>query len=333
MQYEMIEMRKKIGDILCEYGEKDQRIYVLDSDLAKSTTSAKFRDTFPERFVETGIAEASAMSIASGIAAEGQIPFYVDFAMFVSGTAWTQLRQAAYANLNVKMIATHPGMDDGPDGASHHANEDIALVRSIPNLKVLIPSNVKELRQAIKIAIECEGPVYIRFARDVVPDVEFDGEAQIGKSTVVEDLGNDFALIYEGTSASIAYKGFEALKEKGYKGKLVNIFSIKPMDEKFINKLASEVKGIVTIENHSVIGGLGGAIAEILAQRPNHAPITYVGVEDVFTESGKSADVKAKYGLNVDNIVSKVEATIKNTTQISVTTEKSFLQKIKSIFR
>ncbi len=309
--YEMIEMRKKIGDILCEFGEKDQRIYVLDSDLAKSTTSAKFRDTFPDRFVETGIAEASAMSIATGIASEGQIPFYVNFAIFVSGTAWTQLRQAAYAKANVKMIVTHPGMDNGPDGATHHANEDIALVRTLPNVKVLVPSNVKELKQAIKMAIEHDGPVYIRCARDVVPDVEFETEAQIGKSTVVEDLGNDFALIYEGTAAAIAYEGFEALKEKGYKGKLINIFSIKPMDIDFINNLASTVKGIVTVENHSVLGGLGGAIAEVLAQKSEHAKLAYVGVPDVFTESGKSADVKAKYGLNVNNIVEKVESVMK----------------------
>lgn len=310
MSYELIEMRKKIGDILCEFGEKDQRIYVIDSDLAKSTTSAKFRDTFPDRFVETGIAETSAMSIATGIAEEGQIPFYVNFAIFVSGTAWTQLRQAAYANANVKMIVTHPGMDNGPDGASHHANEDIALVRTIPNVKVLIPSNVKELRQAIKIAIEYNGPVYIRCARDVVPDVEFETESQMGKSTIVEDLGNDFALIYEGTAASIAYNGFEALKQKGYNGKLINIFSVKPMDIEFIKNLASTVKGIVTVENHSVLGGLGGAIAEILAQMPQHAKLEYVGVPDVFTESGKSKDVKEKYGLNVENVVNKVESVI-----------------------
>lgn len=309
--YEMIEMRKKIGDILCEFGEKDQRIYVLDSDLAKSTTSAKFRDTFPDRFVETGIAEASAMSIATGIASEGQIPFYVNFAIFVSGTAWTQLRQVAYAKANVKMIVTHPGMDNGPDGATHHANEDIALVRSLPNVKVLVPSNIKELKQAIKMAIEYDGPVYIRCARDVVPDVEFETESQIGKSTVVEDLGDDFALIYEGTASAIAYEGFEALKEKGYKGKLINIFSIKPMDTDFINNIASTVKGIVTVENHSIIGGLGGAIAEVIAQKPQHAKLAYVGVPDVFTESGKASDVKAKYGLNVNNIVEKVESVIK----------------------
>ncbi|MCI8273884.1 MAG: transketolase [Clostridia bacterium] len=310
-EYEMVEMRKKIGEILCELGEKDQRIYVLDSDLAKSTTSIQFKDKFPNRFIETGIAEASAMSIASGIASEGQIPFYVNFAMFVSGTAWTQLRQAAYANLNVKMIATHPGMDNGPDGASHHANEDIALVRSIPNVKVLIPSNIKELKEAIEIAIKYQGPVYIRCSRDVVPNVEFENKAEIGKATIVEDLGEEFALIYEGTAAAIAYKSFQELKDRGYKGKLINIFSIKPIDINLINNIASTVKGIVTIENHSVLGGLGGTIAEIVAQNPKHAKLAYVGVSDVFTESGKTSDVKAKYGLTVENIIKKVETVIK----------------------
>ena len=275
--------------------------------MPKSLKTVKFAEEFPERFVETGIAEASAMSIAAGLASEGQIPFYVNFAIFVAGTAWTQLRQAAYANLNVKMIGTYAGMDNGKDGASHHANEDLALVRSIPNVKVLVPSNVKEMKESIQMAIEYDGPVYIRVARDNVPNVEFETNAKIGKSNIVEDLGNDFALIYEGTSASIAYKSFEELKNKGYNGKLINIFSVKPLDIELINRLATEVKGIVTIENHSVIGGIGGAIAEILAQKPNHAPIAYVGVEDVFTESGSATEVKEKYGLNVQNIVSKVE--------------------------
>lgn len=333
MEQEMICLRDKIGEFLCEFAKEDNRIYVIDSDLAKSTTTLKFEKEFPERFVETGIAETSAMSIAAGLASEGQIPFYVNFAIFVAGTAWTQLRQAAYANLNVKMIGTYSGMDNGKDGASHHANEDLALVRSIPNVKVLVPSNVKEMKEAIKIAIDYNGPVYIRVARDNVPNVEFATNAQMGKSNIVEDLGNDFALIYEGTSASIAYKGFKALKQKGYKGKLVNIFSVKPLDVELINKLASKVKGIVTIENHSVIGGVGGAIAEVLAQKPNHAPIRFVGVEDVFTESGSATEVKEKYGLNVENIVSKVEETMKSGTPISVTTEKSFFEKIKQLFK
>ena len=333
MEQEMICLRDKIGEMLCEFAKEDNRIYVLDSDLAKSLKTVDFAKEFPERFVETGIAEASAMSIAAGLASEEQIPFYVNFAIFVAGTAWTQLRQAAYANLNIKLIGSYAGMDNGKDGASHHANEDLALVRSIPNVKVLVPSNEKEMKEAIKIAIEHKGPVYIRVARDNVPNVEFKTNAQMGKSNIVEDLGNDFALIYEGTSASIAYKGFEALKQKGYKGKLVNIFSIKPLDVELINTLATQVKGIVTIENHSVIGGLGACVAEILAQKTNHAPISYVGVEDVFTESGSATEVKEKYGLNVDNIISKVEKTIKSDTTLSVATEQSFFEKIKQLFK
>ena len=311
MEQEMVCLKDKIGEMLCEFARQDNRIYAIDSNLAKSTTTLKFEKEFPERFVEAGIAEASALSIATGLATEGQIPFYVNFAIFVAGTAWTQIRQAAYANSNLKMIGTYSGMDNGKDGASHHANEDLALIRSIPNVKVLVPSNVKEMREAIKIAIEYNGPVYIRVTRDNVPNVEFDTNAQIGKANIVEDLGNDFAVIYEGTSASVAYKSFESLKEKGYKGKLVNIFSVKPLDIELINRLANEVKGIVSIENHSIIGGLGGAIAEVLAQQPNHAPLAYVGVQDVFTESGTATEVKEKYGLSVENIVTKIEAIYK----------------------
>lgn len=330
---EEICLRDKIGEYLCEFAKNDNRIYCLDSDLAKSLKTLQFAEEFPERFIETGIAEASAMSIAAGLASEGQIPFYVNFAIFVAGTAWTQLRQAAYANLNVKMIGSYAGMDNGKDGASHHANEDIALVRSIPNLKIFVPSNAKEMKEAIKIAIEYNGPVYIRVARDNVPNVEFNSKAQIGKANIVQDLGNDFALIYEGTSASIAYKGFEALKHKGYKGKLVNIFSVKPLDVELINKLATQVKGIVTIENHSIIGGLGGAISEVLAQNSNHVPVAYVGVEDVFTESGSATEVKEKYGLNVENIITKVEQTMKSNTAISMQTEKSLFKKLKNLFK
>ena len=311
MEYKEVCLRDKIGEFLCEFAENDNRIYVIDSDLAKSTKTLIFKDKYPNRFIQAGIAEASAVSIAEGLAAEGQIPFYVNFATFVTGTAWTQVRQSAYANSNVKLIGTYVGMDNGPDGASHHANEDIELMRMIPNIKIVVPSNIKELKQAIKIAIQCDGPVYIRATRDVVPDVELEQDAETGKSIIVEDNGNDFALIYEGTTAKLAYESFEKLKEKGYNGKLVNIFSIKPIDIKLINNLALNVKGMVTLENHSILGGLGGAIAEVIAQKSTHAPISYVGVEDVFTESGKAIDVKSKYGLNVENIVKKVEEIIK----------------------
>ena len=310
MDNEMICLRDKIGEFLCEFAKNDNRIYVIDSDLAKSTKTLQFEKEFPNRFVETGISEASAISIATGLASEGMIPFYVNFAIFVAGTAWTQVRQAAYANSNIKMIGTYAGMDNGKDGASHHANEDIALIRAIPNVKILVPSNVKEMKEALKIAIEYNGPVYIRIARDNVPNVEFDGVPQMGKSTIIKDEGNDFACFYEGTSATIAYKGFEALKEKGYKGKLINIFSIKPLDIELINEISEKVKCILTIENHSIIGGLGGAISEVLAQKQNHAPIRLIGVKDVFTESGTATEVKEKYGLNIENIIEQVKSVI-----------------------
>ena len=312
MENEMICLRDKIGEFLCEFAREDKRIYVIDSDLAKSTKTLQFEKEFPNRFVETGISEASAVSIATGLATEGQIPFYVNFAIFVAGTAWTQVRQAAYANSNIKLIGTYAGMDNGKDGASHHANEDIALMRAIPNVKILVPSNVKEMKEAIKIAIEYNGPVYIRIARDNVPNVEFNGVPEIGKSTIVKNEGNDFACFYEGTSATIAYKGFEALKEKGFKGKLINIFSVKPLDLELIKEISQTVKCILTIENHSIIGGIGGAISEVLAQYPNHAPIRFIGVKDVFTESGTATEVKEKYGLSVENIVNEVKLILNN---------------------
>ena len=209
------------------------------------------------------------------------------------------------------MIASYAGMDNGKDGATHHANEDLAIVRAIPNVKILVPSNAKEMKEAMKIAIEYNGPVYIRVARDVVPDVEFDGEPKIGKSTIVRDSGNDFAIIYEGTAAGIAYKGFEALQQKGYNGKLINIFSVKPLDVEMVDMISNNVKCILTIENHSVIGGIGGAVSEVLAQKKAHAPIRFIGVNDVFTESGSATEVKEKYGLNVENVINKVQEMLK----------------------
>lgn len=307
MEYKEVCLRDKIGELLCEFAENDNRIYVIDSDLAKSNKTLIFKEKYPERFIQAGIAETSAVSIAAGLASEGQVPFYVNFATFVTGTAWTQVRQSAYSNLNIKLIGTYVGMDNGPDGASHHANEDIALMRMIPNMKILVPSNVKELKRAIQIAIEYDGPVYIRATRDVVPDIDLEQNAEIGKSITIKDEGNDFALIYEGTATGVTYKAFETLRDKGYKGKLINLFSIKPLDMELIERLSTNVKCIVTVENHSIIGGIGSAIAEVLAKKQSHTPIRYVGVEDMFTESGKARDVKEKYGLNVKNIVEKVE--------------------------
>lgn len=308
-KYHLESMRSKIGEILCKQAENDSRIYVLDSDLAKSTTTNMFREKFSERFVECGIAEQSAMSIAEGLACEGKIPFYVNFALFVTGTAWTQLRQACYANSNIKVIGTHPGMDNGPDGASHHANEDLALSRVIPNLKILVPDSMERLKECIELAIAYEGPVYIRVARDVVPvleDVKYN-KLQFGQLDMIRDEGNDVAIIYEGTAAQAAITGYDLLKEKGYKCKAISIMSIKPVDLEMIVEIAKNVRVIVTVENHSVIGGLGSMIAEILACADDtRSRIGYVGVRDVFTESGTSVDIKEKYGITGEKVAAKV---------------------------
>ncbi|MCU6696187.1 transketolase family protein [Laedolimicola ammoniilytica] len=307
MQYDMITLRELVGKVLVEYGEKNPDICVIDSDLAKSTTTNRFQEAFPERFYELGIAEQNAMSAAAGMAAEGKIPFYVNFAIFVSGTCWTQLRQICYANANVKLIATHPGMDGSYDGATHHADEDLALMRVLPNLKVLVPSNPDELREAVKIALAYNGPVYIRCARDSVPNLPVKQQMKMGKAVVLEDEGNDFAMIYEGSTTDLAMRSFEAYREKGKKGKLINIFSVKPVDRELIRAVAEKVEKIVTIENHSIIGGLGGLVAETICDMPKHAPLARVGVEDVFTESGSLKAVKEKYGLTVENVLKKLE--------------------------
>lgn len=306
MNYKLISIRECIGEVLCEFAKKNSEIFVIDSDLAKSTTTNTFQDHFPDRFIETGISEQNAMSIAMGLAYEKKIPFYVNFAIFLSGTCWTQLRQICYSNANVKLIATHPGMDNGYDGATHHANEDLALMRSLPNMKVLIPSNREEFEHCIELALETDGPVYIRTARDMVPDLPAPYQNMIGKSVVQEDAGNDFALVYEGSSADLAMRAFEHMKTLGKNGKLVNIFSLKPIDEELISEISKTCKLIVSLENHSIIGGLGSSIADVLAQYETHAPLVRVGVEDVFTESGSAKDVKEKYGLNLENIVSKI---------------------------
>ncbi len=307
MSYKLTTIREIIGSVLCSFAKDNKNIFVIDSDLAKSTTTNKFQNEYPDRFIQTGISEQNALSVASGLAMEGLTPFYVNFAIFISGTCWTQLRQACYANLNIKLIATHPGMDNGYDGSTHHANEDIALMRVLPNMKILIPSNHKEFIEAVKMAISIDGPVYIRTARDVVPDIEYSESIRIGKLNIIKDIGNDFALIFEGTCADLAIQSFEELNRSGKKGKLINIFSIKPIDELKIIEISKIVPQIITLENHSIIGGLGSTVSEILCSIKNHAPVIRIGVNDIFTESGKSSLVKEKYGLSIANIVSKVK--------------------------
>lgn len=304
----LVALRDHVGKILNKFAS-DYSLVVIDSDLAKSTTTSVFEKEHPLNFIECGIAEQSSMSIAQGVASEGYIPFYVNFAMFVTGTAWTQLRQICYSNSNVKIIGTHPGMDNGPDGATHHANEDFALTRSLPNLEVLVPGNLYELESSIEYAIKKDGPVYIRVARDLVLDDEDCSTPFIsGQHYVVEDNGNDVIVVYEGTTSDLAFNSYVEILNKGYKAKLINIRYIKPLDKvNFVKDIRSS-KMIVSIENHSTIGGLATLISEIMVENGISAKLVKIGVEDVFTESGKTSDVKKKYGLNIKNVLAKIES-------------------------
>lgn len=307
--YEMISPRDFIGEILCDLAKENEKIVVLDSDLSSSVTTNKFADKYPQRFFEMGIAEQNTMGVATGLALEGLIPFYVNFAIFVTGTVWTQLRQACYTKANVKLIGSHPGMDDGPDGATHHALEDLALSRVIPNLIIMNPIDKADLIACIKKATEIDGPVYIRCARDVVPTIhEEKSNFELGKIEKIFDDGNDCAIVFEGTTAKQALEAYETLKEEGYKNKLVSIGSIKPIDKESILKIASEVKGIVTVENHTINGGLAGVVSEILMENGVSVKFRRVGVRDKFTESGVTKDVKAKYGICKERIIEVVKS-------------------------
>jgi transketolase len=301
---ETVSLRDHVTEVL----EKslDDRIIVLDSDLSKSTGTSIFATRYPHRYIECGISEASAISIATGLAIEGKIPFYVGFSLFAICSAWTQLRMACYANANIKLIGTHPGIDNGYDGASHHANEDIALARSLPNMKIMVPASLQEFEAAIDLAIKTCGPVYIRCARDEIPPIPMSEQLLWGKSEIIYDNGNDYALIFEGTATKAAIEGFEILKRKGYLGKLINIRSIKPLDIDLIRKISTEVSVLLTVENHSVIGGLGGAVAESLASLSHHAPVIYVGIADIFTESGPTAELKSAYGISGEHVADSI---------------------------
>lgn len=307
--YEMISPRDFIGEILCDIAKDNDKIVVLDSDLSSSVTTNKFADKYPERFFEMGIAEQNTMGVATGLALEGLIPFYVNFAIFVTGTVWTQLRQACYAKANVKLIGSHPGMDDGPDGATHHALEDLALSRVIPNLIIMNPVDKADLVACIKKAVEIDGPVYIRCARDIVPTIHKEkSNFELGKIEKIFDDGNDCAIIFEGTAAKQALEAYEQLKDEGYKNKLISIGSIKPIDKEGLLSVASEVKGVVTVENHTINGGLAGIVSEILMENGAFVKFKRVGVMDKFTESGVTKDVKAKYGICKEHIVEVVKS-------------------------
>ena len=307
-----IATRESYGNALVEIGKVNPNLVVLDADLAEATKTGMFKKAFPERFIDCGIAECNMAGVAAGLSLTGKIPFMSSFAMFAAGRAFEQVRNSVgYPHLNVKIGATHAGITVGEDGASHQCNEDLALMRTIPGMVVMCPSDDIEAKAAVRAAIEHEGPVYIRFGRAAVPVFNDtpDFKFEIGKGRVVRE-GKDVTIVATGLCVAESLAAAEQLAAKGIDAKVINIHTIKPLDDELIVAAAKETGKVVTVEEHSVIGGLGSAVCDCLSAK---APTTVlkIGVNDVFGESGPAAQLIKKYGLDADSIAAKVEAFVK----------------------
>lgn len=303
-----IATREAYGKALVKLGSENERVVVLDADLSKSTKTAEFKKEFKDRFINMGIAEANMMGVAAGLASCGKIPFASSFAMFAAGRAFEIIRNSiAYPKLNVKIAATHAGLTVGEDGASHQAIEDISLMRSIPNMTVISPSDAIEAEAAVMAAAEYDGPCYIRLGRLAVPiinDFE-DYKFEIGKAVTMRQ-GKDVAIIATGMMVDVALEAANMLAEEGIKASVINIHTIKPIDEEAIIKVARETRVIITAEEHSVIGGLGSAVSEVITSN-YPVPVLKVGVQDTFGESGTPAELLKEYGLTAEDIFKKAK--------------------------
>ena len=296
--------RDAYGEALKELGTVNPDIVVLDADLSASTKTQVFAKAYPDRFFDTGIAESNMMGVAAGLAAAGKIPFASTFAVFGAGRAYEQIRNSiCYPKLNVKVAVTHAGLTVGEDGATHQMLEDITLMRALPNMTVIVPADANETKAAVTWAASYKGPVYIRMGRAKCEDIMPEGKEFVpGRSYEVCE-GQDLTIIACGIMVSKAKEAHEQLLEKGISARVINMSSIKPIDEKAIIKAAGETGAIVTCEEHTVRGGLGGAVAEVLAlHKP--VPMAMVGTEDTFGQSGKSNELLEAYGLTVSHIVS-----------------------------
>ena len=302
-----IATRESYGNALVELGREHADVVVLDADLAGATKTSTFKKEFPDRHFDCGIAEGNMMAVAAGIASMGMVPFASTFAMFAAGRAFEQVRNSiGYPHLNVKIGATHGGISVGEDGASHQCCEDFALMRSIPGMTVICPADDVEARAAVKAAYEFEGPVYLRFGRSGVPvfhDEDF--KFEIGKGEVLQD-GNDVAIIATGIMVGEAIKAGEDLRSEGINARVINLSTIKPLDEELILKAASECGKIVTCEEHSIIGGLGEAVSSLLSEKLP-VPVRRIGVNDEFGHSGPAAELLKDFGLSAENIVDTVK--------------------------
>lgn len=304
--------RESYGETLRDLSEEYKNLVVLDADLAAATKTGIFKKAYPERFFDCGIAEANMMGVAAGLAACGKIPFASTFAMFAAGRAFEIVRNSiGYPHLNVKIGATHAGISVGEDGATHQCNEDIALMRTIPGMTIINPCDDVEARAAVKAALDFNGPVYMRFGRLAVPIIN-DRETykfELGKGVTMRD-GNDVTIVATGLMVNEAMQAAETLAGEGISARVVNIHTIKPLDKELICKCARETGVIVTAEEHSVIGGLGSAVAETVTECCP-VPVVKIGVNDVYGHSGPAVDLLKEFGLSAENIVKTVKEAVK----------------------
>ena len=304
--------RESYGNALKELGAENPNVLVLDADLAGATKTAIFQKVFPERHIDCGIAEGNMVGIAAGLATTGKIPFCSTFAMFAAGRAFEQVRNSVgYPHLNVKIAATHAGISVGEDGATHQCNEDIALMRTIPGMVVLNPADDVEARAAVKAAAEYEGPVYLRFGRLAVP--VFNDEAnykfEIGKGILLRE-GTDLTIVATGLCVNSALEAAEKLAAEGISAEVINIHTIKPLDEEIILESAKKTGKVVTAEEHSVIGGLGSAVCDVLSEKLP-TPVKKIGVYDVFGESGPAVKLLEKYKLDGAGVYEQIKDWLK----------------------
>ncbi|MCI5900822.1 MAG: transketolase family protein [Hominisplanchenecus sp.] len=304
-----IATRESYGNALVELGREHDNVVVLDADLAGATKTAVFQKVFPDRHIDCGIAEGNMMSVAAGLAASGKVPFASSFAMFAAGRAYEQIRNSiGYPHLNVKIGASHAGISVGEDGATHQCNEDIALMRTIPGMVIINPADYVEAKAAVKAAYDYDGPVYMRFGRLAIPvfNDEDTYKFELGKGIVLRE-GTDVAILATGLEVYETLRAAEMLAADGIQARVINIHTIKPLDEELVIAAAKECKKIVTVEEHSVIGGLGSAVCDTLcANYP--APVLKIGINDVFGESGPAVELIKKYGLDGEGIYQKVKA-------------------------
>lgn len=304
-----IATRESYGNALVELGKENPNVVVLDADLAAATKTGVFKKEFPERHIDCGIAECNMVGVGAGLAASGMIPFVSTFAMFAAGRAYEQVRNGGgYPHLNVKIGATHGGISVGEDGATHQCCEDVALMRTIPGMTVIVPSDDVEAKAVVKAAAELDGPVYMRFGRLAVPVINdtADYKFEIGKGTVLRE-GTDVTIIANGLCVGESLEAAEKLAADGINAKVINMATVKPLDDELVIAAAKETGKVVTVEEHSVIGGLGSAVCDVLSEKAP-TPVLKLGVQDVFGHSGPAVALIKEFGLDSEGIYKSVKA-------------------------